>query len=130
MTDERKNVFIETVERLFEIVKYDENRSIDIFIPDEAIDFFNDYKKGKSSNKKIITEKGIIIINAMRELDEDWITAKSLSEHIDMTPKSISGSMKKLVTDGFVEKLAGNPASYKLTEKGFNFENSLPEEEI
>lgn len=124
MTDERKDIFIKTVEALF--AKNDS----DVFIPQEAIDFFEDYKKGKSSNKKIITDKGINIINVMRELDNDWITAKSLSEHMDMTSKSISGSMKKLVIDGFVEKLAGNPASYKLTKKGYNFENSLPEEEI
>jgi predicted transcriptional regulator len=29
--------------------------------------------------------------------------------------------MRKLVGDGFVEKKAGTPASYKITEKGLGF---------
>ena len=112
MADERKEIFIETVEVLFA------KNDFDVFIPQEAIDFFNDYKKGKSSARKEITEKGINIILGMRNMGNDWMTAKSIGEEIDMSGRSVSGSMKKLVTDGYVEKMAGNPASYRLTEKG------------
>ena len=59
MTDERKNIFINTVETLFEIMKDYDGGTIDFTIPDEAIDFFNDYKKGRSSERKEITEKGM-----------------------------------------------------------------------
>lgn len=121
MADERKEIFIKEVERLFL-----ENENS---ISPTALDFFEDYKKSRTSNKKIITDKGIAILNAMRELGTDWITAKALSEEMDMTSRSISGSMKKLVTDGFIEKLSGNPASYKLTQKGLSYEDSLPEED-
>ena len=111
MTDERKNVFIETVDALFK------SANTDIFIPMEAIEFFEDYKRSKSSNRKEITEKGVAIILALRE-NPEWITAKALGEIMDVSGRSVSGSMKKLVEDGYVEKRAGNPSAYKITEKG------------
>lgn len=122
MADERKDIFIETVEALFA------KNDFEVFIPQEAIDFFEDYKKGKTSQRKDITEKGINIIMTMRELDDEWITASSLGERMGVSGRSVSGSMKKLVIDGFVEKRAGNPASYKLTEKGSTYEFSVNNE--
>lgn len=111
MTDVRKQLFIDTVEKLF-----NENE-----IPQEALDFFADYKKGSASNKKEITEKGITIIKALREVN-DWITASSLGEKIDVSGRSVSGTMRKLVLDGYVNKMDGSPASYKISDKGMNFD--------
>ena len=121
MSDERKNIFIETVENLFKANEFN--------VPEEAMSFFEDYKKGKSSNRKEITDKGINILNGLKEIN-DWITAKSLGEHLDISGRSVSGTMRKLVEDGFVEKQAGNPASYKITEKGLNFEKSWQNKKI
>lgn len=109
MADERKIIFIETVEALFE--------AYPLSVPTEALDFFNDYKKAKSGNAKKFTEKGIAVLTAMREVD-DWTTAKSLGEGIGVSGRSVSGTMKKLVSDGYVEKREGNPTSYRITELG------------
>ena len=119
MTDERKNVFIETVENLF--------NAYPMNVPAEALEFFEDYKRGKSSNRKEITEKGIAIILALRE-NSEWITAKALGEIMDVSGRSVSGSMKKLVEDGYVDKRAGTPSAYKITEKGMTCE--LPTAEV
>ena len=119
MADERKDIFIDTVENLFAKYTFEEN------IPQEAFDFFEDYKKGRTS-KKEITDKGINILNALKEIN-DWITAKALGEQLDISGRSVSGTMRKLVEDGFVEKRAGNPASYRITEKGINFEYTTTE---
>ena len=119
MTDERKNVFIETVENFF--------NAYPLNVPTEALEFFEDYKRGKSSNRKEITDKGIAIILALRE-NPEWITAKALGEIMDVSGRSISGSMKKLVEDGYVEKRAGTPSAYKITEKGLTCE--LPTAEV
>lgn len=113
MTDERKNIFIETVEELF--------KAYPLNVPSEAFDFFEDYKKAKNGNSKAFTEKGIAIIKEMREVN-DWISAKSLGERMDISGRSVSGTMRKLVTDGYIEKQAGNPASYKITDKGMTCE--------
>ena len=111
MADERKNIFINTVERLFTKYTFEDE------IPQEAFDFFEDYKKGKSSNKKAFTDKGIKILEAMREIN-DWISAKSLGEKIEVSGRSVSGSMRKLIEDGYIERKGENPISYKITEKG------------
>jgi predicted transcriptional regulator len=36
--------------------------------------------------------------------------------------RTVSGAMRKLVTDGFVEKIGENPVIYSITEKGKNIE--------
>ena len=108
MTDERKKVFIDTVEELF--------KAYPMSVPSEAFDFFEDYKKGTSTAKPF-TDKGIAVLKALREID-DWITAKSLGEQMDVSGRSVSSTMRKLVIDGYVEKRAGNPASYRITETG------------
>lgn len=115
MTDERKNIFIDTVDALFK------SSNTDIYIPMEAIDFFEDYKKGRGGAAKEITDKGVAVLMKMKDIN-DWATAKTIGEAMEVSGRSVSGTMKKLVTDGFVEKQAGNPAVYKITEKGMNFE--------
>ena len=74
-----------------------------------------------------ITENGTKIIAAMQKNQEKYInifTAKNLGELLFMSPRSISGSMKKLIADGYVEKIGINPVSYGLTDlgKGFQFD--------
>lgn len=123
MTDERKDIFIETVDALFK------SANTDIFIPREALDFFEDYKKGKSSNKKTFTDKGIKILKAMREIN-DWISAKSLGEKIEASGRSVSGSMRKLIEDGYIERKGENPISYKITEKGMTCDLSCNGAEV
>ena len=38
-----------------------------------------------------------------------------------MSPRSVSGSMRKLLTDGYCEKTGKDPVCYLLTEKGKTF---------
>lgn len=121
MADERKNIFIDTVEELF--------KAYPMSVPTEALDFFEDYKKGRSGSNKPFTEKGIAVLKAMREVD-DWITAKTLGERMDVSGRSVSSTMKKLINDGYVEKKAGSPASYKITETGKTCNLDIEIEEI
>ena len=39
-----------------------------------------------------------------------------------MSSRTVSGAMRKLVTDGFVEKIGQDPVMYTLTEQGKNIE--------
>ena len=112
MTDERKDIFIETVEKLFTENSFN--------VPPEALDFFNDYKKGKSSNGKEVTDKGIAILIQLNNT-ENYVTSKAIGEMLDISSKSVAGSLRKLVTDGYVDKQAGNPASYKISDKGIEY---------
>lgn len=124
MTNERKKIFIETVEALFN-EKDNINHHLNIFISQDAIDFFEDYKKG-NSGAKTFTEKGIAILKEMREIN-DWISAKSLGEKMDISGRSASSTMRKLVLDGYIEKKEDKPASYKITDKGMTCEFDIEE---
>ena len=51
--------------------------------------------------------------------------ARDIAQGMFIASKSVSGAMRKLVTDGYVEKIGQNPVVYMITEKGKNviFEN-------
>lgn len=75
--------------------------------------------------KPEITEKGLEILQAMQsEMDirNNLFKASDIGEIIGKPAKAVSGSLRKLVTDGFVEKIGEKPIIYALTEKGKTFE--------
>ena len=47
---------------------------------------------------------------------------KDIAEGLFISSKSISGAIRKLVTDNYVEKVGENPSVYSITEKGKNIE--------
>lgn len=85
----------------------------------EAQDFMDELiAKGV---KPVITIKGIAILNCMKENADTYnnvFKAKDLGDLLSMTPRSVSGSMKKLITEGFVEKIGTSPVCYTITDKG------------
>ena len=81
------------------------------------------FKGGNGS--KTFTENGLKIFKCMRENEQKYINvfkAKEIGELLFMTPRSVSGSIKKLIHDGFVEKVGANPVAYGLTELGKSYE--------
>ena len=44
--------------------------------------------------------------------------AKSVGEGLEISSRTVSGGMRKLVTDGYVEKVGENPTVYSLTAAG------------
>jgi predicted transcriptional regulator len=51
---------------------------------------------------------------------EPMLRAKDNGEGLFIGSRAVSGAMRKLVDDGFVEKLGQNPVIYSITEKGKN----------
>ena len=113
-----KECFIKLIEELL-------NNVPDFFGNDEegekALAFFNEFKAGKESSAKPITENGIKIIQFMQEYHVKFnnvFSARSIGEGIFSSGRSAAGSMKKLVTDGYVMKEGKDPVMYSLTEAG------------
>lgn len=69
--------------------------------------------------KPAITEHGLKILLFLREHQETktW-RSKDIAERMEISSRSVSGSIRKLVTDGFVDKIGKEPCLYSLTEKG------------
>ena len=46
--------------------------------------------------------------------------ARDVAEGLFISSRAVSGAMRKLVSDGYIEKMGQDPVIYSLTEKGKN----------
>ena len=93
----------------------------------DAIDFLNELME-KNSSENILTETGRKLLISMLNNNETYLgvfSSKQLGELLFMSARSVSGSMRKLVTEGYVEKAGSNPVTYKLTENGATLAKEL-----
>ena len=90
----------------------------------EQLDFYNELLENQNGVNQF-TENGLKILKCMKENCEarmNIFNSKMLGEMLFMPPRSVSGSMKKLIADGYVEKVGVNPVSYGLTDLGKDFQ--------
>ena len=119
----KREAFIEIVEEIFSRPDiYAENYPDKYALADE---YWNEFKAGKVKGSKGMTENGAKLLSWMQENVENMsnmFTSKEIAEGLFTSGRSISGSMRKLVSDGYVEKINGNPIRYSLTEAGRNYQ--------
>lgn len=108
----KKSEFIEYVEKLVKEEEMSEN----------AREFWEALKNIKENEKPTFTDNGKLIMKYLQELPEGspMMKAKEIAEGMFVSSRAVSGAMRKLVTDGFVEKVGQDPVMYILTEKGKN----------
>ena len=90
-----------------------------------AMAFWEDFKNGKIKNSGAMTENGKKLLSWMQEnIDTmtNLFTSKEAAEALFTSGRSIAGSMRKLVADGYVEKTGKDPVQYSLTEAGKNYQ--------
>ena len=73
------------------------------------------------NDKPEITDSGKIILDYMQKSDLPMFNAKDIADGLYISSRAVSGSLRKLVTDGFCEKVGTDPVVYTLTEKGKNY---------
>lgn len=111
----RKQAFIDFVDDLIENCEHPVGMSKDA-------EFYWNYLKNsddKETENPMFTENGKRILKFLQEHEErDGWKSKDMAEFMEISSRSIAGGMRKLVNDGFVEKLEENPAIYAITTKG------------
>ena len=72
--------------------------------------------------KPEFTDNGKLILKYLQETvsDKPQQKAKDIADGLFITSRRVSGAIRKLVTDGYVEKVSQDPVVYALTEKGKN----------
>lgn len=110
-----KEKLIQAIEEL--IQKYPDSFN------EEVLEYWKNFKEETSSLKTDLTEKGALILNYMhtnKELHNNLFTAQSIGTGLHLSGKSVSGSMRKLVSNGYVEKLESKPITYQITLLGID----------
>ena len=114
----KKQEFIDFVEKMMnELNIGQEGMSENVSIYWEAL-------KGKEdSEKPMFTDNGKLILKYLQDNQNIpmW-KAKDIAEGLFVNSRTVSGSLRKLVSDGFVEKVGKEPTIYSITEKGKNIE--------
>ena len=103
-----------------EFIKYIEKLINEEEMSKDAKDYWEALKVSKEIEKPTFTDNGKLIMKYLQELPEGApaMKAKEIAEVMFISSRAVSGAMRKLVTDGFVEKVGQDPVMYILTEKG------------
>ena len=112
----KKEAFIEEITKLLQDMP--EN-----YLSSDALDFWNGLQMAGDSAKPTFTENGKLILQYMKDNKESYnnlFKAKDIGEGLGISSRTVSGGMRKLVTDGYVEKVGESPIVYSLTDKGAN----------
>jgi DNA-binding MarR family transcriptional regulator len=75
----------------------------------------------KKNEKPILTDNGKLVLKYLQNAEPGIYKAKDIADGLFVSSRNVSGAMRKLVTDGFVEKVGESPVLYTLTEKGKEF---------
>lgn len=90
-------------------------------IPDALTEYWEAFSQEKEKEKPLFTENGKMILRFLQTHNEKnlW-KAREIAEGLFINSKTVSGSIRKLVNDEYVEKVSKDPVIYALTEKGKN----------
>ena len=119
-----KEIFIKEVE--------DTIKDCPDFFSMEALQYFEQLKATPEKEKAPFTENGAKVLIWMQENYESYnniLKAKEIGDGLFCSSRTVSGAMRKLITDGYVNKTAGTPTCYSLTDLGMTVEVVIPEKE-
>lgn len=108
-----------------EFIKYVE-MAIDAYptpMNEDARIYWEAFKGVEEVDKPLFTDNGKLILQFLQGHQETpmW-KSRDIAEGLFIGSRSVSGAMRKLVDDGYVEKVGQDPVVYALTEKGKNIE--------
>lgn len=98
--------------------------------------YFEQLKATPEKEKAPFTENGARILIWMQENYDHYnniLKAKEIAEGMfsingtPITSRTVSGAIRKLITDGYVSKTAGTPVCYSITDLGKTVEVIIPE---
>jgi len=91
-------------------------------MPENLNEYWIKFKGEKDKgDKPLFTENGKMILTFLQKNSETatW-KAKDIAEELFVSSRTVSGGIRKLVNDGFVEKVGQDPVIYSITEQGKN----------
>lgn len=87
-------------------------------MPEDVASYWNGLVLTKDKEKPAFTDNGKMILQYMQTAVGTHFTSKEMAEALTSSSRTVSGAMRKLVTDGYVEKVGADPVVYAITDKG------------
>lgn len=87
----------------------------------DALDYWNALQISGDGGKPKFTDNGKLVLEYMQENVDTYnnlFKAKDIGEGMEISSRTVSGAMRKLVNDLYVEKVGENPTVYSLTAEG------------
>ena len=105
----KKQEFIEYVKERVDWTDASENVKI----------YWEAFISKEEKEKPMFTDNGKLILQFLRD-NPDTTTwkARDIAEGLFIASRTVSGAIRKLCTDGFVEKVSQDPVIYTITELG------------
>lgn len=92
-----------------------------VIMSDDARLYWEAFCGTDDVEKPMFTDNGKLILKYMQEHQQEGMwKARDIAEGLFISSRAVSGAMRKLVTDGFVEKVGQDPVVYSLTDNGKN----------
>lgn len=109
-----------------EFINYVENLMAQVpncAMSEEVESYWKALKQSDKTDKPMFTDNGKLILQYMKDHPEieTW-KSKDIAEGLFISSRTVAGAIRKLVTDGFVEKMGKEPTIYSITETGKNIE--------
>lgn len=87
-------------------------------MPEDVRSYWDALVFAKEKEKPAFTDNGKMILKFLQTAIGTHYTSKEMAEQLTMSSRTVSGAMRKLVTDGYVEKVGADPVVYEITDKG------------
>lgn len=91
-----------------------------ITLSENVQDYLDALRNSNKNSQKEFTNNGKAILQWLQSAPAGMYKARDIAEGMDVSSKAVSGAMRKLVSDGFAEKVGKDPVVYSITEKGKN----------
>ena len=98
-----------------------EEKTPERYFSEDALDFWNGLQMSGDNAKPKFTENGKLVLRYLKDNKDTYnnlFKAKDVGEGLGISSRTASGAMRKLVTDGYVEKVGADPVVYAITTEG------------
>ena len=109
----KKQEFIKYAEKAFEACGFEMNDDVRLY--------WDAFRGAVDGEKPLFTDNGKLIMKYLQDhQDNPMWKSRDIAEGLFISSRAVSGAIRKLVTDGYVEKIGTDPVVYALTENGKN----------
>lgn len=112
-----KNEFLKFID---DLISHDKDYA-DSIMTDDVKAYLEILRTGEDSSKPEITDNGKVVLQYMQDNNIKMAKSKDIAEGLGISSRAVSGTLRKLVNDGFAEKIGKDPVIYTLSEKGKNY---------